>query len=111
MRPPRAAPQLARLPDTTRVYPGHDYLTRNLAFTLDREPGNSRAQALAQDAAAMDPAHPIVTTLGLEKEINVFFRLENAEVIRELREKVPGLPASPTPEDVFLALRELRNKW
>ena len=48
---------------------------------------------------------------GLEKEINVFFRLQNAEVIRELREKVPDLPADPTPEDVFLALRELRNKW
>jgi len=105
------ASQLARLPDTTRVYPGHDYLARNLAFTLDREPGNSRAQALVEDAAAMDPAHPIVTTLGLEKEINVFFRLQNAEVISELREKVPDLPASPTAEDVFLALRELRNRW
>ena len=59
----------------------------------------------------MNPADPIVTTLGLEKEINVFFRLQNAEVIRRLREKVPDLPADPTPEDVFLALRELRNKW
>src|SRR5687768_10278342 len=33
--------QLARLPDATRVYPGHEYLARNLAFTVDREPGNA----------------------------------------------------------------------
>src|SRR5687768_5756488 len=35
--------QLARLPDETRVFPGHDYMARNLAFTLDREPGNAEA--------------------------------------------------------------------
>ena len=105
------ASQLARLPDATRIYPGHDYLARNLAFTLDREPTNARAGELNKEAADMDPARPIVTTLGLEKEINVFFRLQNADVIRQLRAKLPDLPASPTPEDVFLALRELRNKW
>jgi hydroxyacylglutathione hydrolase len=103
--------QLARLPDRTRIYPGHDYLARNLAFTLDREPGNRKARELAPQAERMDPAHPIVTTLGLEREINVFFRLQNAEVVRELRAKLPHLPAPATPEDVFLALRELRNKW
>src|SRR5579872_2433933 len=32
------AAQLARLPDDTRVFPGHEYLARNLEFTLDREP-------------------------------------------------------------------------
>jgi len=41
----------------------------------------------------------------------VFFRLQNAEVVRQLRAKLPDLPAKPTSEDVFLALRELRNKW
>src|SRR5919199_5538023 len=35
------ASQLARLPDDTRVYPGHEYVARNLEFTLDREPGNA----------------------------------------------------------------------
>ena len=34
--------QLAQLPDATRVYPGHEYMARNLAFTLDREPGNAK---------------------------------------------------------------------
>jgi len=103
--------QLAKLPETTRIYPGHDYLARNLAFTLDREPTNDPARGLIEEAERMDPAHAVVTTLGLEKEINVFFRLQNAEVIRQLRAKLPDLPANPTAEDVFLALRELRNKW
>ena len=103
--------QLAKLPDTTRIYPGHDYLARNLAFTLDREPTNDKARDWIGQAERMDPAHAIVTTLGLEKEINVFFRLQNAEVVRQLRAKLPNLPANPTSEDVFLALRELRNKW
>ncbi len=103
--------QLAKLPETTRIYPGHDYLARNLAFTLDREPTNGQARKLIEEAERMDPAHALVTTLALEKEINVFFRLQNAEVVRQLRAKLPDLPANPTAEDVFLALRELRNKW
>jgi hydroxyacylglutathione hydrolase len=70
--------QLAKLPETTRIYPGHDYLARNLAFTLDREPSNDQARGLSEEAERMDPAHAVVTTLGLEKEINVFFRLQNA---------------------------------
>ena len=31
---------LARLPAATRLFPGHEYLQRNLDFTLDREPSN-----------------------------------------------------------------------
>ena len=29
---------------TTLIYPGHDYIARNLAFTLDREPDNADAK-------------------------------------------------------------------
>jgi hydroxyacylglutathione hydrolase len=35
--------QLDRLPEETRIYPGHDYIGNNLKFTLDREPDNDRA--------------------------------------------------------------------
>ena len=38
----------ARLPDSARIFPGHDYLLRNLAFTLDREPSNSAAKEMAR---------------------------------------------------------------
>src|SRR6516225_1744676 len=73
--------QLAKLPSSTRVYPGHEYLARNLEFTLDREPGNADAEELLSGARRHDPAAAVVTTLGQEKHINTFLRLQNPTVI------------------------------
>ncbi|MEO6186795.1 MAG: hydroxyacylglutathione hydrolase C-terminal domain-containing protein, partial [Steroidobacteraceae bacterium] len=52
-----------------------------------------------------------VTTLGEEKLFNTFFRLQNPAIIDGLREQFPELPESPTPREVFVCLRALRNKW
>ncbi|MFO1454652.1 MAG: hydroxyacylglutathione hydrolase [Steroidobacteraceae bacterium] len=103
--------QLAKLPPDTRIYPGHEYLARNLAFTLDREHGNADAARMAGEIAALDPAAAPVTTLAEEMRINTFFRLGSAAVIAGLREKFPELPAQPDPRTVFVRLRELRNSW
>ena len=103
--------QLARLPDDTLVYPGHDYIVSNLQFTLNREPGNGAAQALRDQLADQDPNEALVTTIGQEKTVNTFFRLNNPEVIAKLRETFPDLPAEPDEKTVFLKLRELRNEW
>lgn len=105
------ASQLARLPDHTLVYPGHDYIANNLGFTLDREPDNARAKALLEKVKGQDPSHPLVTTLALEKEINTFFRLHSPSVHRWLREAFPDLPDVLDEKTVFLKLRELRNRW
>ena len=83
--------QLARLPDATRIHPGHEYLTRNLEFTLSREPHNADAARLLEEARTHEPAAARITTLAEEKRINTFFRLHNPEVIA--------------------GLRELRNRW
>ena len=103
--------QLARLPDHTRVYPGHEYMARNLAFTLDREPGNSDAAHALASARAHDPANARVTTMAEEKRVNAFLRLQNPEIIQRLRVKFPGIGESPDARTVFVKLRELRNKW
>lgn len=105
------ANQLARLPDNTLVYPGHEYLARNLEFTLDREPGNRDAQQLLATARSHQPAQATVTTLGEEKRINSFFRLQNPQIIARLRERFPEIGEQPDARTVFLKLRELRNKW
>ncbi len=105
------AGQLDRLPETTRIYPGHDYITNNLGFTLDREPDNQRARALRDELEDQDPDDALVTTLALEREINTFFRLRSPTVIKRLREQFPELPEEPDPRTVFLKLRELRNSW
>lgn len=103
--------QLDRLSDSTRLYPGHDYLTNNLEFTLDREPGNEAAERMLKRHRNHDPDNAVVTTLAEEKTFNTFFRLQNPTVIARLKEAFPKLGDEPTSKDVFLALRELRNSW
>ncbi|MFC5523840.1 hydroxyacylglutathione hydrolase [Polaromonas jejuensis] len=103
--------QLARLPDNTRVYPGHDYIENNLRFTLAREPDNAAAKALLPTVADHDPAKSVVTTLRQEKQFNTFFRLTSPSVIARLRESFPDLPDEPDAKTVFIKLRELRNQW
>ena len=105
------AEQLAKLGDDTLVYPGHDYIANNLRFTLDREPDNADAETLLAKVDNQDPAHAKVTTLAEEKRINTFFRLHSPTVIARLREAFPELPENPSPKEVFLKLRELRNEW
>ena len=105
------ATQLAKLPDATRLHPGHEYLSNNLRFTLDREPDNAEAAALLRDIDKLDaPAIP-VTTLGQEKRVNTFFRLQSPVIIARLRERFPDLGEQPDAKTVFLKLRELRNSW
>src|SRR6185437_13850003 len=87
--------QLARLPEETRVFPGHEYLGRNLEFTLDREPDNAAARSLPEGARGQAPVSMPVTTLGEEKRINTFFRLQSPTVIARLREAFPDLGERP----------------
>lgn len=105
------ATRLARLPASTQVYAGHDYLLNNLGFTLAREPGNREAEALRDQLVATGPLAMPLTTLQQESRINTFFRLGSPEVIAGLREHFPDLPAAPSPQQVFVCLRQLRNQW
>jgi hydroxyacylglutathione hydrolase len=99
------------LKDDTLIYPGHDYIVNNLNFTLDREPDNAAAQQLKAKVEHQSTHKALVTTLGLERQINTFFRLQNPSVIAKLRERFSDLPERPDEKTVFLKLRELRNDW
>ena len=103
--------QLARLPDDTRLFPGHEYLARNLEFTLDREPDNSAASGLLAQAKAHHGGEAPVTTLAQEKQVNTFFRLSSPTVIARLRAAFPEIGERPDARTVFLKLRALRNSW
>lgn len=105
------ASQLSKLPTSTLIYPGHDYIANNLRFTLDREPDNAKAQSMLPSVEKQDTNRALVTTLALEMEINTFFRLTSPSVIKRLRAAFPDLPEKPDPKTVFLKLRELRNTW
>ncbi len=103
--------QLEQLGEDTLLYPGHDYLVNNLAFTLDREPDNAAAQDMLEQYRDQDPADALVTTLAMERETNTFFRLDSPSVIARLVEEFPDIGDNPAPKTVFLKLRELRNSW
>ena len=95
-----------KLDDTLIVYPGHEYLENNLSFTLSLEPSNQKAIELLEFAKTIDwNKQSFQTTLGIERQINTFLRLDNKQIIKSLNLD------SPTDKDTFIALRELRNHW
>ncbi|MCJ8269924.1 MAG: hydroxyacylglutathione hydrolase family protein [Psychrosphaera sp.] len=105
------AAQLSQLQDDTRIYPGHDYISNNLGFTLDREPDNEAAKSLMIKVKDQNPADAMVSTMAMEKQINAFFRLQNPTLIATLQQEFPEIGENPSDKTVFLKLRELRNKW
>lgn len=105
------ASQLSKLADNTRIFPGHDYITNNLEFTLAREPDNAEAKSLLEKLRGQDPDAALISTFAMEKEVNTFFRLQNPTVIATLKAEFPDMDDDPDPQAVFLKLRELRNKW
>lgn len=103
--------QLDVLGDETLIYPGHDYLLNNLAFTLDREPDNAIAAQMIEDFGNQDPDDALVTTMAQERDVNTFFRLQSPSVVAKLVEDFPEIGDNPDAKTVFLKLRELRNSW
>ena len=103
--------QLARLPEDTLIYPGHDYIANNLRFTLNREPDNKSAREMLDRLTDQDPNRAYISTLEVERQINTFFRMTSPTLIAKLREAFPDLPEAPDQRTVFLKLRELRNAW
>jgi hydroxyacylglutathione hydrolase len=90
----------------TILYPGHDYLARNLEFTLRYEPDNAVAAALLREVRES----PRFTSIADEMRVNLFFRPESVTLRHRL-----SLSANPDDDvsllDVFLALRAARDIW
>jgi len=103
--------QFSQLSDKTTIHPGHDYLERNIAFTLNREPDNVAARLLLERAQFSSGATAPVTTLGEERITNTFFRLQNPQIIAGLRSSFPNFPETPDAKTIFMHLRALRNQW
>ena len=70
--------RLMALPDDTVVYCGHDYTDDNRAFALSVAPEDGRLQK----AARMACSH---TTMGQERQTNIFLRAPDARTFAELR--------------------------
>jgi hydroxyacylglutathione hydrolase len=71
--------RLSALPDATLTYVGHEYTAGNLRFALSVDPKNAALARLGELVAS----HPVTvgrTTIGDEKEWNVFWRLTSEPV-------------------------------
>lgn len=101
---------IAALSGSLEVHPGHDYARANLPFALALEPGNAAARARLQAAQASHDAgtEPPAPTLADERAVNPFLRVGVPAVRAEVLRRA-GLGVETTDEDVFVALRALRD--
>lgn len=107
--------RLAALPKDVRVYPGHEYTQKNLAFAASVEPDSpavrTRAQAVAEKRAAGAPSVP--STLEEELASNPFLRVTTPSV-RAAAEQRPQVAHPITPGDpieVFARIRRWRDEF
>jgi len=113
--------KLARLPDATRVYCGHEYTENNLRFALTVEPGNRALQTKYEDvqrrragrASDWHDATPaemtIPSTIGEERATNPFIRVDSPEILEQVRKRFPD--ADTSPAKVLGIVRKLKDAF
>jgi hydroxyacylglutathione hydrolase len=99
--------KLARLPDDTRVYCGHEYTQNNGRFALSLEPDNGELASRMRDVddARAKGAPTIPSTIGLEKKTNPFLRPNSPGIRRTL-----GL-AGASDVAVFAEMRKRKDSF
>jgi len=113
--------KLARLPDSTRVFCGHEYTENNLRFALTLEPSNealkermarvraARAAPAADWHGAREAEMTVPSTLAEERATNPFMRAQSPELLASVRARVPETPNDPVA--VLGAVRALKDKF
>ena len=102
--------KLLALPDTTRVYCGHEYTLANIGFARTVEPGNEKLAARERrDRATRDAGRPTLpSTLGEEKATNPFLRCREPAVVESVNKYLGSRVSDPVR--VFAAIREWKNR-
>ena len=93
--------KLAALPDSTLVYPGHDYTEENYEFALTIEPENKTIQKLLEDIRQGKATVP--SSIAREKRTNVFLRSNRPEIKAAI-----GMPET-SDRQAFAELRKRKN--
>lgn len=96
----------SKFPDELLIYPGHEYLKRNLEFTENCEPKNLKAHEFLKKLEGINLDEVFfINSMKIEREINTFLRLDSSNLREHLNLK------EANSKKVFLTLRELRNRW
>lgn len=103
--------KLAQLPDSTRVYCGHEYTLSNIRFARAAEPGNAALREFEARARKLrDRDLPTLPTdLKQEKATNPFLRCSEPGVI-QTASKYAGGPLTD-PASVLGAIRDWKNNF
>ncbi|GAB3678291.1 hydroxyacylglutathione hydrolase [Salinisphaera aquimarina] len=101
--------KLRQLPDDTRVYGGHEYTQKNLAFARTVEPDNDAIKAVIEQVDALRAEHrpSLPATLAEEREINPFLRWDHPDVIAAAQQRAGR--AVESPAEVFATIREWKD--
>lgn len=97
----------ALIPDSTLLFPGHDYLSTNLLFAKSIIVENELIDHFLEREERSPRS--LTTSLSDEKKVNLFL-MADSEELRQALEKSSGQKFDG-PESVFLYLRQLRDKW
>ncbi len=99
---------LLSLPTSTKLYCGHDYLKRNLNFTLSHlEPDNEDIKSLLSTLTD-HPLIPYTTTLEEESRINPYLRLSSPSIRAAVSQKISL--KTPSPQEIFIGLRTWQDE-
>jgi hydroxyacylglutathione hydrolase len=102
--------KLARLPDDTKVYCGHEYTLANIGFAKAVEPGNAAlARREERDRKLREAGRPTLpSTLAEEKATNPFLRCAEPAVVDSVNKYLGSRVSDPVR--VFAAIRDWKNK-
>lgn len=103
--------KLAALPDSTKVYPAHEYTLSNLRFAAAADPANPAvAQRIRDDGNTLANGVPTLpSSIGLEKQTNPFLRAH--EVSLKTTAQAHSGSDLTDPAAVFAALRSWKNTF
>lgn len=101
--------RLAALPDTYRVYCGHEYTLANCRFAREVEPDNRSLEEHTRRVERLRDEDRITlpSTLGVEKRINPFLRTREPAVIDAARRREPE--SDPSAASVFGVIRRWKD--
>ncbi len=103
--------KLRALPDDTMIYCGHEYTEKNAPFALMLDKNNEALKARAAEASALRkkglPTLPV--SLGEEKAVNPFLRVDDPAFQKELMKT--GLATDASPAALFGSLRAAKDRF
>jgi len=103
--------KLTALPDSTKVYCGHEYTEKNLRFALTLEPGNEALKARHEWSLKTRAAgkFTVPSTIGDEKKTNPFLRTSSPELRANLKKRDPSVQDDPIA--IFAKARALKDSF